>query len=330
LGLNLSHPHQKEVTESLIRWADVMIESFSVGVKEKWGLSYDEVKIINPEIIMLSTTAQGQTGPHCRHPAWGWSMKNMCGFTHLTGWPDRDGTAPAPSYTDQVSPWLGLVAILAAMDYRRRTGSGQFIDLSQVESSLHSIAPAILNFSANGRNQARQGNTIPGAAPHGCYRCLGEDRWCVIAIFTDEEWQSLCRAIGDPAWTSDSRFATFLGRKHNEQELDMLLGEWTVQHTPREVMDLLQSAGVAAGVVQDGEDLMDGDSHIKFRQHFLNVDHPVMGKHRAMGFPVKFSESRTQSKHAPCLGEHTEYVCTSLLGMSSERFIELLESNLFV
>lgn len=329
VALDLNHPRQKEVTEKLLKWADVMVEGFTVGVKERWELDYHSVSRINPQIIMLSTTSQGQTGPCCKHPGWGWAMKSLCGFTQLSGWPDRDGAAPAPSYTDEISPWFAIASILAALDYRRRTGKGQFIDHSQTESSLHFLSPAILDYTANGRRQNRQGNSSPHACPHGCYRCRGEDRWCVIAVSTDEEWHSLCQTMDDPTWTRDPRFATLLGRKEHELELDRLIEQWTINYAPEEVMSRLQSAGVAAGVVQDEEDILDRDPHLQFRGHFPWAEHPVTGYHQIMGVPFKLPLTPVQSWRAPCLGEHTEYVCTNFLGMSDEKFLDLLQSGIF-
>ncbi|MDD5093351.1 MAG: CoA transferase [Dehalococcoidia bacterium] len=329
MALDMNHPRKHEVAESLIKWADVMIDNFTVGVKERWGLDYPQASRINPRIIMLSTSSQGQTGPHCQHPGWGWSMKSLCGFTHMTGWPDRDGTSPASSYTDEVAPWFAVAAILASLDWRRRTGKGQYIDHSQVEASLQFLSPALLDWTANGRRQTRQGNLSSRACPHGCYRCLGEDRWCVIAVFSNEEWESLCRAMGDPAWTRDPRFATLSSRKENEEELNQLIEAWSIGHTPEEVMTRLQSAGVAAGIVQDEEDIIDRDPHLKFREHFPWVEHPVMGSVQAIGFPFKLSRSPARAIPAPCLGEHTEKICTEFLGMPVEEFIDLFQSGVF-
>ncbi len=329
LALDMNHPRRDEVTRRLVRWADVIIENMTVGVKERWGLDYSSVSEINPAIIMVSTTSQGQTGPHGQHPAWGWSMKSLCGFTHITGWPDRDGTPPAPSYTDEIAPWFAIATLLAALDYRRRTGKGQFIDHSQVEASLHFLSPALLDYTVNGRSQQRAGNTSPRACPHGCYRCIGEDRWCVIAVFTEDEWQSLCKVIGNPEWTRDERFRTFAGRKANEEELDRLIESRTIGHTPEEVMGPLQAVGVPSGIVQDEEDILDRDPHLEARGYFPVVEHPVMGRERVMGFPFKLSEYFPHTRPAPCLGEHTSKVCLDFVGMSTEEFVDLLQSGLF-
>lgn len=329
MALDMNHERKGEIVRKLLAWTDVVIENFTVGVKEGWGLDYASVSRINPRAIMMSTTSQGQTGPHRQHPAWGWSMKSLCGFTHLSGWPDREGSAPAPSYTDEVSPWFAITAMLAALDYRRRTGKGQFIDHSQVEASLHFLSPAILDYTANGRRQMRAGNSSSFAAPHGCYRCLGEDRWCVIAVFTDSEWEAFCRVLGDPPWTKAPGFATLEGRKANEVELDRLVESWTVNQRAEEVMARLQSVGIAAGVVQDEEDILDRDPHLRSRGYFARLNHSVTGEHWVMGFPFKLSRSRPQSRPAPCLGEHTELVCCKLLGMSTEEFVDLVQSGVF-
>ncbi|MDO8636022.1 MAG: CoA transferase, partial [Dehalococcoidia bacterium] len=173
MSLNLAHPRAIEVAKKLVAWADVLVTSFAPGVVEKWGLGYDNVKKINPQIIMLSTSVQGQTGPHAKHPGFGWNLNGLAGFNHLTGWPDRGCVAPNIAYTDFFAPWFGVTGLLAALDYRQRTGAGQFIDLAQLEAGLSFISPTLLDYKLNNHEMNRRGNASDRAAPHNAYRCKG-------------------------------------------------------------------------------------------------------------------------------------------------------------
>ena len=272
---------------------------------------------------MLSACMQGQTGPHAAHPGLGFHLTALSGFSNITGWPDRQPLDLGP-HTDFIAPHFNLLAILAAIDYRRRTGKGQYIDISQYENGIHFMAPIILDYVVNQRIANRMGNRHSDAAPHGAYRCHGEDRWCAIAVFTDEEWQSFSKVIGDPRLTTNLKFSTLLARKENEDELDSLVEEWTINRSAEEVMNLLQAAGVAAGVVQTGEDLLEHDPQLKHRQFFQELDHPEIGKHYARCPAFTLSKSSCEVQRAPLLGEHNEYLLKETLGMSDEEIAELV------
>jgi crotonobetainyl-CoA:carnitine CoA-transferase CaiB-like acyl-CoA transferase len=327
ISIDFNHPKGCELGKRLMTWADVVIENFAPGVIEKWGLCYDELKKVKPDIIMLSASSQGQTGPCSKMVGFGFNLKGLTGFVHFTGWPDRTSVGPPLAYTDFVAPWFAVVAILAALDYRHRTGKGQYIDISQSEASLHFLSPAIMDYFANHRVQTPQGNWSPYAAPHGVYRCKGNDRWCAIAVFSDEEWHTFCAAMGDPPWTQDSKFATFLDRKENEAEMDKLVEQWTINSTPEELMNLLQSVGVPTSIVQNSEDLNDRCPQMKHRGYRPVVNHAEMGPHRHMGWPCILSETPLQLRPAPCLGQDNEYICTKILGMADQEFLELSESG---
>jgi benzylsuccinate CoA-transferase BbsF subunit len=278
---------------------------------------------------MLSSSTQGQTGPEAQQAGFGLELASRSGFTHFVGWPDQEAVGVGYPYTDTITPPVGVIAIMAALEYRRRTGRGQYIDLSQLEVGVQYLAPALLNFTVNGCEGGRIGNHHPCAAPHGAYRCQGEDRWCTIAVFHDEEWEAFRNVIGQPTWTQDSKFATALSRKTNEEELDKLVENWTSKLPAEEVMGRMQAAGIAAGVVQSGKDLVE-DPQLKHRHHFWYLNHPEMGPCAYDGPPFKLSETPAELRMpAPCLGEHTEYVCTQILGMPDEEFIELLAEGVF-
>jgi benzylsuccinate CoA-transferase BbsF subunit len=326
--LNLNHPRGLDIAKRLVLWADVVTESFAPGTMGKWGLTYEDIKRIKPDIIMLSSTVFGQTGPYRIHPGFGWNINALAGFTEFTGWPDREAVGPNFAYPDLIAPWFNIVAILAALDYKRRTGQGQYIDQSQFEASLLFLSDAILDFGVNGRQQTRAGNFSPYAAPHGVYRCKGEERWCAIAVSTDDEWEAFRSVIGNPPWTGNASFSTMLGRIQNSQQLDKLVEDWTINHLAEEVMDMMQAAGVPAGVVQNAEDIC-SDPALESRGHFVLVDHPVIGPFPQPNWPARLSKSAPSLQRAPLMGEHTEYVCTKILGMSDDEFVELMNAGVF-
>jgi len=249
MTVDLAMPKGREVGLRLIKWADVAIQGYPTRVMKDFGLDYEEVRKVNPDIIYAQTTQYGSYGPSSEFTGYGFMSASIAGFTDITGWPDRE--APCPpfgAYTDFISYRFLVASIMAALDHRRRTGKGQLIDQAQVETALHFLAPPIMDYAINDRVIARNGNRHPYAAPHGVYPCRGEERWVAIAVFTDEEWLAFCTVIGEPQWTKEAKLATLRGRKENEDELDGLVSEWTQQYTAEEVTCLMQSARVAASV----------------------------------------------------------------------------------
>ena len=329
ISLNLNTPKAVELARSLAKWADVVIESYRPGIMKRWGLSYDELKKVKPDIIMASTNMLGQDGPHSMFRGYGHHGAALAGWGTTLGWPDRDPILPFGAYSDYVSARYVAIAILAALEYRRRTGKGQHIDNSQVECSIGFQAPLILDYSVNRRSIQRQGNRDPYAAPHGAYCGKGEDRWVVIAVSTDEEWQAFCKVIGNLPWTKEPRFATLLSRKENEDELNRLVGNWTINHTPEEIVDMMQQSGVGAAVVESSED-MSRDPQLKHREHFKVFQHPEMGPYAYQSFGFRLSKTPGEPRGAdPCLGQHNDYVCTELLGLSDEEFVQLMAEGVF-
>lgn len=327
--LNLKHPKAADILRRLLLWADIVAENFNPGITERLGLSYDEIKCIKPDVIMISLGSKGQTGPQARLPAFGAHLAALSGFTAITGWPDRDPPVIFGAYTDSIAGRFGAAALLAALDYRRRTGKGQYIDLSQSEVGIGFLAPPLLDYDANRRVLERNGNRDPAAAPHGAYRCRGEDRWCAIAVFTDEEWKGMRRVMGNPLWTEEGKFATLLERKRNEEELDDLIEQWTVRHSAEEVMTILQEAGVSAGVVETAEDLH-SDPQLKARHHLWTLEHQEIGDstYDSMGSHLSKTPAELH-KAGHTLGEDNYYAYTQLLGLSDEEFVDLLEQGVF-
>ena len=325
ISLNLKIPQAQKVAKRLVRdWADVVVDNQRPGVMEGWGLDYDSLRKEKPDLIHVATAFQGKTGPYSVMPAIGNVAISLAGYTEITGWPDREPAIPHGAYTDFVAfPHL-ITVLIAALIYRRKTGKGQYIDLSQLESSLQSIGPVVMDYMINGRIMKRVGNRSTNAAPHAVYRCLGEDRWCAIAVSTDEEWRNFCNVIGNPEWTRDPRFTTLRARKENEDALNALVEEWTQQYPPEELMSRMQAAGVPAGLASASADLID-DPQMKHRGLLTTLEHPEIGPHFYQRPPYLMSKTPVEiTMPAPCLGQHNEYVLKQILGMSDDEVAELV------
>ena len=328
ISINLKHPAAEGIVKKLVLWADAIVENFTPGQMEGLGLGYEDLKEINPDIILLRLSMYGQTGPLTKHLGFGPFLAGLVGFQNLSGWPDK-GPVQVGGITDMLTPDYAFSLLISALDYRNKTGQGQCIDLSQCEVSLQAMAPVMLDYFANGNEPERLGNSCTYAVPHGVFRCQGDDRWCAIAVSNEEEWQSLCKVLGKKEWIIGPKFSTLLARKQNEEDLNHLIEEWTSQHSAEEVMTMLQAAGIAAGIVATSEDVLQ-DPQLKVRSRFWPTKHPEIGHFYHLGEPFHLSRTPAELRSgAPCLGEHTEFVCKEILDMSDDEFITLLNEGLF-
>lgn len=326
ITLNLDKPEGIALARQLASISDVVVENFAPRVMANWGLDYDNLKQVKPDLIMLSMSVMGQTGPWRDYTGFGPTVQAFSGMTYLTSYPGKPPTGLGSSYADHMAGLVSTLALLGALEHRRRTGEGQYIDVSQVEVMTSLLGSAVLDYSKNGIETPPAGNSSSKAAPHNVYRCQGNDRWCVIAVFNDDDWQGFKQALGNPGWTSDDKFTSLAGRLKNNQELDELVAEWTGGHTAEEVMALLQEQGVAAGVVQSAEDLAK-DPQLKARDFFIETEHPGLGKTTSDAVPIKLSGSAASySRPAPAPGQDNNYVFKELLGLSDEE-VAVLEGN---
>ena len=325
LSLNMKRPEGLSVAKELIAWSDVVMENFTPGVMDRWGLGYEELKKIKSDIIMVRQNGFGIKGPYKNLAAFGMILAAIAGIPNYIGWPDG-GPLPVGvgAYTDSISPRFASAALIAALEYRDRTGKGQLIDLAQFETALHFLTPGLLDTAVNDREPVRNGNAVDYAAPHNVYPCKGEERWCTIAVTEDVQWAALCGAMGKPDLAQDPRFDTLRHRKENEKALDAEIEAWTVNQTPEEVMTVLQAAGVAAGVVENASDVFN-DPQLRKRGLFWPMEHSEMGTFTHLGTSMVLSETPAQAfTPSPCIGEHNEYILTKILGKSDEEFVELL------
>jgi len=321
----------------LVKVSDIVMENNAPGAMDGLGISYEALKEVNPKLIYISTPLYGCSGPYCREVGFGMNADGLSTFLLRRGYPDMSpATTPYTYWMDEATGHCVVFAALAALHYRNRTGKGQFIDISQFENLVVQSGEAVMDYIMNGRVQKRLGNRNPRAAPCGCYRCKGEDRWANITVFSDEEWQGFCRALGNPSWTKEARFSNALSRWKNQDELDRHVEEWTLQHDNYEVMEILQKEGVPSGPVMNERDSFE-DPHIKARHFYEMVTHPETGPapdygpgtHLYPGIAWKLSKTPGRLRTpAPCLGEHNEYVLIELLGMSREEVAQLAKEGI--
>ena len=322
--LNLAHPLGLEIFMKLVRNTDVLTESYSPGTLEKLGIHFEAVKEIRPDIIMASLGGWGVEGPYKRYVSLGSSLDAFSGHHAMRGYRDTDTSdTPIVQHTDAVGSVTLAFAILIALHHRYRTREGQWIDISQAESFINHLSRPMMDYAMNGRQPPRLGNRDDFMAPHGCYRCLGQDNWLVITVCSDDEWEALCHAMGDPEWTKREEFSDPLGRYAYQDEMDTFIQEWTIQKDKREAMQLLQQAGVPAEAVLSDADLY-ADPHLEARGFFERVAHPFIGEYRYPGYLWKFSKMYEPFRIPPNgYGEHNDYVYGTLLGMSEEDIRDL-------
>ena len=324
VSIDLTKEAGREVVRDLVRWADVVTESFSPRAMKGWGLDYASLRKVKPDIIMISSCLMGQTGPWARFAGFGNLAAAISGFFNLVGWPDRPPAGPFSAYTDYVSPRFTAIAILAALEHRRRTGQGQYIDQSQAEASLHFLTPALLDYTANGRIQGGVGNHDLNMAPHGIYPALGEDRWVALAVQTDQQWRTLCSVMNTEHLADDNRFATSEARLQHQDELEDIVSAWTRTQDRFVMEDMLQARGVSAGAVRSLHEQAT-DPQLLHREHFIPLEHNTLGTVTVEG--PRFHLSRTPAEvnsAAPTWGRDNQYVLEKILGYSEERITELI------
>jgi benzylsuccinate CoA-transferase BbsF subunit len=322
IALDWNKPMSMVIMNKLVRWADVVVENFSAGVLGKWGLDYSTVSKDSPGVIYLGSCLMGQTGPWAPLTGLGTAGGAISGVFDLCGWPGDEPTPIQTQYTDFVNPKFGVAAIMAALEYRRRTGRGQYLDQSQVEGGIQVISPLVMDWISNGKLAERTGNRIPEAAPHGVFRCAGDDRWVAISVSTEAEWAGLCRVNGTPAALQEERFKDLLRRKQHEEELETLLSGWTSQHTPEEMEALLQAEDIPCSVVASSRDTRE-DVQLNYRGFFRRVEHSVIGEHTYRGPAFRLSKTPDSQFQGPAMGEHNFDVC-AMLGLSDEEVSEVI------
>ncbi len=323
--INMADLRGREIARQLVAISDVVIDNFSARVMHNWGMDYESIKKIKPDIIAVSMSGFGHTGPQKDYVSYGPTLQALSGYTLLMRHPGGEPAGWGYSYADMSGGYSGALAVLMALWHRKRTGEGQFVDLSQFEIISSVVGPAMLDILINKNTIAPFGNRSQEApaAPHGVYRCAGEDRWCAITVFTEEEWRAFRQIVDNPVLTNDPRFSTLDERLAHHDALDRLVEEWTRHHSPEEVMTLLQQVGVPAGVVANGADL-DRDPQLRARGYWATAPTPEGDAVILDGTPIKMSATPGYvATPGPLLAEHTEAVLQRLLHYSDEQLAQL-------
>ena len=323
ISLELTTETGRKVFEQLVAISDVVIENFRQGSLERLGYSYETLRRIRPDLIYVSMPAFGNSGPWQKYLAYGIGQEQLSGMAHMTGY---RGEGPMKSGINHGDPITGSHAagvLLAALRYRKRTGKGMFVDVSQQESAVSLIGADVLAYQMTGKEPERRGNRSPYFAPHNSYQCAGDDRWVAIAATNDEEWRQLAQQVGGPELAGDSRFSTLAGRMEHEDHLDELISGWTADKKAYDICHLLQKEGVPASPVMGGPDLL-ADPHYEARGTFVRVNHEQVGEMTYPGIPWKMSATPGEVRWAsPTLGQHNRQIYGELLGIPAEDIDDL-------
>jgi len=328
IALDLARPEGVDLAKRVVARADVVVENCRAGVMDKLGLGYEQLRAVKPDIILFSSSGYGDTGPDRSFVTWGPNIEALSGSSALSGFPERECTVSQYAYPDALSALHGLVAVMCALEHRAQTGQGQYVNLSQFETGVAGIGHLMLEPLLSGREPRKLANGSLGKAPHGCYRCRGEDRWCVIAVADDAEWERFCEVLERPAWTQDPRFATLAARIQHAEALDAHVEEWTASRAAEAVMEAMQAAGIAAGVVQNVEDQFERDPQLAARHFFEEIEHLKKGTAVATGIPLGLTGTPGRSGRAgAAIGQDNEAVFGELLGMTPEEIRRYVDAG---
>jgi benzylsuccinate CoA-transferase BbsF subunit len=328
VALNMKHPRARSIAMTLAEQSDVFASNFRTGVLERWGMGYDDVREVNPRIVYLTMPMQGRDGPHRNYVGFGSTIAALAGLVHTTAAPGRAPIGTGTHYPDHVpNPGHALVALLAAIYHQQRTGEGQCVELSQLESTVNVVGHGIVQ-SSLGAQVKPAGNRLPGCAPRGVYRCASGE-WLAISCQTERHWEATADTLGHPEWLTDSRFATLYDRLEHADQLDAELSAG-LESVPRSaVVDKLVGAGVPAGPVNTAKDML-SDPHLVDRGFWQPVQHSVIGEIPMSHLPFRIDGCPRPTMTAPpLLGEHTREVAITLLGLTEDQYRELADDGLF-
>ncbi|MCH8832198.1 MAG: CoA transferase [Chloroflexi bacterium] len=328
------------ILKQLVSVSDIVLENFTPRVMQRFGLDYANLRAVKPDLIMVSNTGYGHSGPWSNFGAMATALEPTHGTGAFMGYLDpgpdgrlHDGGIPnkmGNSYTDFLASWTAQLAVIASLIHRSRTGKGMWVDLAMYQVGSSFIGEGILDFAFNGRRTRRMGNRDHTMSPHGCYPCLGQDEWVTIAVRDDRDWEAFCQALGQPSLAGDSRFAHPTVRHGHQDELDEIISRWTSTQSQYQVMEALQSAGVPAGPVLNAKALL-ADPQYRARGFFQPADHPVetgLGRREYVGRGWSLSESPINPiRPAPMLGEANDYVLSRILGLNDEEIQRLKDAG---
>jgi crotonobetainyl-CoA:carnitine CoA-transferase CaiB-like acyl-CoA transferase len=328
--VNMQTAKGRELVRELVKKSDVLVENFGLGILEKWGLDWPDLKEINPQMILIRVKGMGCSGPHAADLTYGPNVGNTMATTYLWNYPGATTATAEPrtQHPDFMGGVTGAFGVVLALIERKRTGRGQWIDSAQAEIGASLLGPKYLEYSVNKREPKPEGNRSLIAAPYGPYQCKGDDRWCVIAVYNEDEWQRFASLLGNSGLKADVKFATHLQRVRHKDDLDKWITSWTMQHDPYKVMETLQGIGVCAAVVQDVEDQFKRDKQYAATGYLVNMTEPEAGDVVTENVPMRMSLTPGKVRGlAPLMGEHTHEIARNLLGLSDDEIRKLDEEK---
>jgi benzylsuccinate CoA-transferase BbsF subunit len=328
--VNMQTPKGRELVKELAKKSDVLVENFGLGILEKWGLDWSQLKEINPQCILIRVKGMGCTGPHAADLTYGPNVGNTMGTTYLWNYAGATTATAEPrtQHPDFMGGVTGAFGVVLALIQRKKTGRGQWIDSAQLEIGASLLGPKYLEYSVNHREPRPEGNRSLTAAPYGSYQCRGDDRWCVIAVYSEDEWERFATLIEQSGMKRDPKFATHLQRVRHREELDKWVTGWTLQHDPYDVMETLQRIDICAAVVQDVEDQFKRDKQYAAKGFLVNITEPEAGEIVTENVPLRLSETAGKVRGtAPLMGEHTHEIARNLLGLSDAEIAKLEEEK---
>ena len=328
--VNMQTPRGRELVKELVKQSDVLVENFGLGILEKWGLDWPQLKEINPRCVLIRVKGMGCTGPHAADLTYGPNVGNTMANTYLWNYPGATTATAEPrtQHPDFMGGVTGAFGVVLALIERKKTGCGQWIDSAQLEIGASLLGPKYLEYSVNHREPKPEGNRSLIAAPYGPYQCKGDDRWCVIAIYSEDEWDRFAAFMAKSGLNADAKFATHLDRVRHKDELDKWVTSWTIKHDPYEVMETLQGIGVCAAVVQDVEDQFKRDQQYAATGFLVTMTAPEAGDIVTENVPLRLSETPGKVRGlAPLMGEHTHEIARSLLGLNDDEIKKLEEDK---
>ncbi len=328
VALDLRKPEGAELARKIVDQSDAVIANYSTGVLAKLGVGYETLAARNPRLVMLESNGYGESGPYARYVTWGPNIEALSGLCSFSGFPERECTISHFAYPDPLSALHGLVALMAGLRERAKSGRGQLIHMSQFETAVAAIGPLLLESSATGKEPPRLGNGERDRAPYGCFPCRGDDRWCVIGVEDERDWRRLCELLGQPAWVSDPRYETMASRVEHAAELETRIADWTRGQDDYAVMERCQREGIAAGVVQSAEDMLRRDPQLAARRFFEEIPHFKRRKVVASGIPLGLTATPGRTTHSgSSVGHDNEYVLREVAGLSEDDWTAGLRSG---
>jgi benzylsuccinate CoA-transferase BbsF subunit len=324
-NLNLKKPEGVELFKKLVKISDVVVENLAPKGMPGFGLDYNVLKEVKPDIIMVSVPGFGSTGPDKNYISYAATVQSIGGLEASFGYPGGEPSTPSIFMADPVGGMYGVLAVCSAVYYHHKTGKGQHVELAQSEAIMSLLPEVVMEYEMTGRIRPRMGNRDEIMAPHGCYPCNGKDKWVAIAVANDEEWQALCRVMGNPEWCKDEKFVDQFSRWQNQDELNKLIAGWTKDFTHYEVMHKLQKAGVAAGASLSTEE-MNHDPHVKDRGALIELNSRKVGNTLTWRSPWKSALTASNSA-SPYFGEYNDYVFRTLLCLSDGEIAKLISEE---